>query len=181
MVKNLNLLGIDPGGTTGWALFVVPRASIYGRGPSQILEWDYGELSGREEEQVKDICRLAIATQSMDYKVGVAVVTEDWDQDPKFKSTDREALSPVRIGAMLRYAQFCNQMHDSRVIMQGRVIAKETFTDERLKQAKYYVEGSDHIRDAIRHGLTALRRAKASAAFREQCWYDDSKSGLRDY
>jgi hypothetical protein len=174
VVPNLNIIGIDPGGTTGWAWLIVPRECIWGDAPSRIVEWDYGEISGKETSQVKSICELARMAQGLDYHVGPALIVEGWDQDPKFKSTDPEALSPVRIGAMLSYALFRGDMgKDIRICFQGRTTAKEAFTDDRLRAAGMYVPGSDHIRDATRHALTALRRAKKSKDFREALWFND--------
>jgi hypothetical protein len=176
VITELKVIGVDPGGTTGYCIIWVPRLCIYdpNRNPAEILEVRTGELYGEEVSQAKDICGLARTTQSLDYGVGPAVVVEDWDQDPRFKSTDPEALSPVRIGAMLRYAHMRNEMSDARLVFQKRGIAKETFTDDRLHAARMYTKGSDHIRDATRHALTALRRARSNNEFRMQMWVNDS-------
>lgn len=171
--KNIHVIGVDPGGTTGWCRVTVPRASIFDRARSEIVEWDYGELAGPEVSQVFAFTRLVRETQSLDYKIGPAIVCESWDIDPRFKSTDPEALSPARIGAMLLYARECGQMGDAMVGFQSRVLAKTTLTDDRLRAAGMYVAGSAHIRDATRHALTFLRRAKQSQDLREEMWSQD--------
>lgn len=173
MNPNIHVMGVDPGGTTGWALLTVPRACIYGDDPSQVLEWDYGELHGDENIQVRDLCRIIRGVQNLDYLIGPAVVVEDFDVPPHAPTTDGSVLlSPVRIAAKLDFAAEAGYCGDARVVMQGRAIAKSTMTDERLKRYKYFMDGEgDHIRDAIRHAFTALRRAKANPEFRDEMWY----------
>lgn len=166
----LHVIGIDPGGTTGWARITVPRKCLFGNAPSQVLEWDYGEIYGWEEEQTSKIAELARVTQSMDYLVGPAMVIEDWTIMPQNVTTDPESLSPVRIGAMCRYALYRGEFGDATLTFQNRQIAKDTMTDERLKRAGYWVPGPDHIRDAIKHAITALRRARRSDALRNEMW-----------
>ena len=170
--KHLHIMGIDPGGlgTTGWYLMTVPRACIFGDEPSAIWEHDWGEFTGPEPQQAIDIARLAREIQSLDYKTGVALVVEAWDQDPTFHSTDPEALSPVRLGAMLQLLLQQKQLGDSTLTFQSRSMAFSTATDERLKTWKLWVQGSEHVRAACRHTITALRRARNSPEFASQLW-----------
>jgi hypothetical protein len=170
---NLHVIGVDPGGTTGWALLTIPRDTIYGNEPGQVLEWDYGEFYGNENLQVRDLCRLIRGVQNLDYLIGPAVVVEDFDIPAQAPTTDASVLlSPVRIAAKLEFAAEAGLCGDARIVMQGRAIAKSTMTDERLKKRGYWLEGEgDHIRDAIRHAFTALRRAKANPEFRDEMWY----------
>jgi hypothetical protein len=170
ITRDIHVLGIDPGGTTGWCRLTVPRNSIFGSEPGNILRWEYGEEGGDEAEQVLAIARLAREIQSLDYQIGPALVIEAWDVDPSFGSTDPEALSPARIGAMFLYAKLRGDLGDALVTFQSRHLAKQALTDERLQLAGMYVKGSPHIRDATRHALTALRRAKKSAALRAAMW-----------
>lgn len=166
----LHVIGIDPGGTTGWARITIPRNCMYGDEPTKILEWDCGEVAGPEPEQAKQLSRLIREAQGLSWKIGAAVVIEDWDVDPRFKNTDPEFLSPVRIGAMLTYAKYRGELGDAIVTFQGRTLAKQTATDERLREWGFWVSGSAHERDAIRHAITALRRAKARSAIRSSMW-----------
>lgn len=170
--RNLHIIGIDPGGTTGWARLTVPRVSVLSGQPGEILEWDYGELQGTEPSQVRSLLRIARETQSLDYGVGPALLVEAWDQDPRFKNTDPEALSPARIGAMLAFCEECypELLGDAKLNFQSRVLAKTTMTDERLKRHGLWVPGSDHIQAAIRHAVTGLRRAKSSYAIAASFW-----------
>lgn len=175
--KNIHVIGIDPGGTTGWARFTIPRVCIFGDEEPSIVEWDYGVFQGPANEQVMAIARYARETQSLDYKCGPALVVEDWDPDPNFKVADKEVYSPIRIGAKLALLWHLsnptipgpNWLGDATLTFQGRVIAKTTYTDERLKNLKLYV-ANDHIRDATRHALTAIRRARQNPEFAEELW-----------
>jgi hypothetical protein len=168
--KAIHIIGIDPGGTTGYCRLTIPRLSIFGDEPPEILDRDYGEFNGLESEQAVDIASFARQVQSMDYKVGPALVIEDWDIDPRFKSTDPETLSPVRLGAMLTLLRHMGKLNDATLTFQGRSIAKQTMTDDRLKSRNLYVPGSEHIRDAHRHALTALRRAREKKEFAVSLW-----------
>lgn len=170
MTPELHVIGIDPGGTTGWTRLTVPRAALYGADTPTILEWDFGEFAGDEVQQVYNIATLAREVQSLSYRIGPALVVEDWTVDPSFRSADPATLSPVRIAFGLRVAaekKFCG---DACIVLQNRALAKSTATDDRLRKWGLYTTGSDHIRDATRHALTALRRARANPDFRDKCW-----------
>jgi hypothetical protein len=171
VAKHLHVIGVDPGGSTGWARLTIPRACVFGDElePPEIIERDYGEFHGAEPEQAIALARYVRATQSLDYKIGPALVVEAWDIDPKFRSTDPETLSPVRLGAMLLLLQHQDLLGDSTLTFQGRALAKSTMTDERLHKLHLYV-ASDHIRDAHRHALTALRRARENEEFAGKLW-----------
>lgn len=169
MTPELHVLGVDPGGGTGWCRLTVPRLAIFGREKPEILEWDHGLLAGDENDQAIALSRIAREVQSLTYKVGPAIVCEAWDQDPRFKSTDPEALSPVRIGAKLSLLQRQGQLGDSTLTFQGRTIAKTTYTDERLKVLGLYVPQKD-TRDSVRHALTLVRRARQSRDLAATLW-----------
>jgi hypothetical protein len=143
--------------------------SIFGDQPSEIIEWDYGTFQGPEPKQAREIASYVREQQGMSYKVGPAVITEAWDQDPTFKSTDPEALSPCRINAMLDLLHYMNLMDDATITQQPRSMAMSTATDERLKKWKLYVAHKD-IRAATRHAITALRRAGQSREFALKLW-----------
>lgn len=160
LTPELHILGIDPGGTTGWCLLTIPTLSIFGDAPSAILDFATGEFLGNENQQADKICEFARTTQSLSYKVGPALVVEQWDFDPSFNNSDQEPYSPLRIGAKLGYAQHLGKLGDATLNWQGRVQAKKTATDERLRAWGLYTRGSDHERDATRHAITALRRTR---------------------
>lgn len=168
---NIHVLAFDPGVTTGWAKITIPRLSIWGDLPSKIVSWKTGQLRGRISDQVREACRLMRETQSLDYKIGPAIVVEDFDFGRPLK--DPEVYTPVYFAQQLL---FCFEQtpltSDAKMVLQGRDIAKASFTDERLEAAGVFLtrDQSDHERDALRHGLTALRRAKRSFKFRCRMW-----------
>ena len=168
---NLSLIGLDFGGTTGWARFVVPRACFYGSAESEILEFKYGELYGDEDKQVRELCGLARASQGLSYKVGPALIGEGFDLAPSYSNTNADTvLSPVRLAAKLGYAVFRGDADGAKLTLQPRTLGFQMFPDERVKKYGYYVPGPDHIKDAIRIALTALRRAKEKPSFRDEIW-----------
>jgi hypothetical protein len=167
---HLHVIGIDPGGTTAYCRITVPRLCIFGDEEADILEWDYGEWYAAEPAMSLEVARLVREVQGLDYKTGPAVVAEQWDIDPSFKSTDQETYSPVRINAQLEFLHWEGRMGDATLTFQSRTIAFGTFTDARLKKRGLYVEGSDHIRAATKHALTALRRARENVQFAHELW-----------
>jgi hypothetical protein len=171
--RNIHVMGIDPGATTGWYNITIPRLCIFGDEEAKILEVDYGEFTGDEAHQAVELARLAREIQSMDYKYGPALIVEAWDVDPTFKSTDQEVLSPVRIGAMLTLLKHQRQLGDCTLHFQSRALAFGTATDERLQKWKLWVKGSDHIRAASRHAIVALRRARENPEFARELWPGD--------
>jgi hypothetical protein len=170
---NLHVIGIDPGGTTGWARLTVPRESIYGRAPGEIIEWDFGQFYGPFEDQTHEIARLARETQSLDYKIGPALIVEGFDIMPSNPTTDQELLSPVVIAAQLQYAKYRGELSDARIVVQGRTMAMSTATDQRLKAWGLYHPGAEHARDATRHAITFIRRAKDKPELRDEAWNHD--------
>lgn len=145
---------------------------MYGDEPGKVLEWDYGQVDGDEDEQVDRILKYVRSLQAFSYKVGPAVVIEDFDIEHHNRTSDQELLSPVRIAAKLLYGQHIGRAGDARMVLQGRTMAKSTATDERLKVWGLYISGQEHARDACRHAITAVRRARQNKAIRDQLWYD---------
>lgn len=168
---NLHVLGVDPGGTTGWCLMTVLRSAIFADADPSIVEWDYGELTGPEPRQSIELARMCREIQGLDYKTGVAVMSEQWDGDPSFSSTDQEVFSPIRINAQLELLHWENKMGDATLHFQSRTIkAGKGVSDDRLRKLGIYVEGSRHIRDATKHALHSLRRARESRSFALDLW-----------
>lgn len=169
--KLLNIIGVDPGKTTGWALWKIPRDSMFAGGDPEIVERYSGEIRGGESDQVFKLCRFFRTVQGLDYKIGPAVVCESFDFGSPL--SDPEVYSPVRIAAMLKFCfeqPTLKQVGDARLVMQSRTIAKRVANDQRLKAAGLWKPGSDHERDAERHIVTALKRARAKREFRDRLW-----------
>lgn len=168
---NVHVLGLDPGGTTGWCLLTTLRSAIFGDAYPEIVEWDYGELTGPEPLQATNIAQMCREIQGLDYKTGPAVMAEQWDVDPTFQSTDQERYAPIRINAMLQLLHYQEKMGDSTLHFQSRTIKAGTAVrDDRLKSLGIYVPGSKHIQDATKHALNALRRARENREFALRLW-----------
>lgn len=150
----LTVIGIDPGETTGWAKIDIPRDSIFGEEPGEILDFKHGELNGPESAQALTFCRIAKRY------IWPTIALEDFTL--RTSVTSREVLAPVRVAAMIR---FCVDTSMAGSVigleMQLPAMAFETMPDNRLRKAGLWVEGSAHIRDAARHAMTLIRRAKA--------------------
>lgn len=174
---HLHVVGLDYGGTTGCALITVPRASIFGKEPGEIWDHQVWEMKGTEPQQVYLLARRIREIQSLDFRIGPAVVGEAWTIQPQVATTDPASLSPVRLAAMIQYAWFLGQLgHDvKRPVEQDRAMAKKTATDDRLRAWGLYTVGSDHERDATRQAITILRRAKSSPELRARLWADPNR------
>jgi hypothetical protein len=169
--KEIHVIGVDPGVTTGWARVTIPRKCIWGDEPTSIISWETGQLRGRISDQVWELARLARQTQSLAFKIGPALVVEDFDFGRPLK--DPEVYTPVYFAQQLHFiAEKTALLNDARVFLQSRALAKGTFTDERLGAAGVFARRgqTDHERDALRHALTALRRAKTSFPVRSALW-----------
>jgi len=164
----LHLIGVDPGGTTGVTRLTVPRLSIFGDEPPQIIEWDYFALNGPEAKQATELARYTGETQSLSYKIGPAIVSELWTQDPRFKSTDPEALSPARINAMLELLLYQNLLGDATLTFQPRGI-RLSIDEDKLRKMRMYVKHKD-IRASTQHAVMGLRRARQSLEFATKLW-----------
>lgn len=151
---------------------------MFGDEPGQILEWDYGEVSGDENTQVRDLIRITREIRGLDYPTCPLWVVEDFDVEEETRTTDAEVLlSPVRIAAKLELARAMGLVDETRLTLQNRGMAKR-LTDERLQRLGFYVEGSDHVRDAIRHAIMMLRRIKESPEMAKSLWWDGHSSKL---
>lgn len=171
----IHVIGVDPGGTTGWARLTVPRKSVFGSQPSKILEWDAGQLYGNEDEQVSLLGSIVRETQSLAYLVGPALVIEGFEI--RTNSRGPEVLAPVRIAAKIEYARHLGKLCDSQIVYQSASMAKSTVTDDRLKRWGFWLKGEEHARDALRHAITALRRARSNPDLRDEMWNPQARLG----
>lgn len=161
--KLIHVIGIHPGEISAWVRLTIPAQSIFGDGQPEIIEWDYGEFTGSEPGQAIAIARLARETQSLDYKVGPALICEEWDTGP-------ETISSIRIGAMLSLLKHQGQLGDATLSFQGRAPVFSTMTDEQLKAKGLWAKESEDIRAATRHAIAGLRRARENPSFAYYLW-----------
>lgn len=150
------VIAFDPGGTTGWCLIGVHPDSIKDRQyriVDNIVFWSVGEYIGDEDQQTEMMLELVDAWPL------AKVVIEDFVLR-KFSSA-RELLSPVRITAKFEYGM---KIHRKRpFIIQPGKLAMDAVTDARIKRMGMWPPlsgGEDHKRDAFRHAMTWLKRAK---------------------
>lgn len=153
--NNIHLMGIVPGETTGWYLVTVPRFSIFFDDPPAILEYDWGQFDGDEEKQAMELARLAREVQSLDYKVGPALVCD--------------ADSAPSVSTMLRLLRYQGKLWDATLTLQDRTLARKMYPDETLRRKRLWTE-DEQIRDACRHAFTALRRANENLEFAKSLW-----------
>ncbi len=149
----------DPGGKTGWSVFGVHIDAINDpecRIIDNIEFWSMGEYFGSEKAQSYKMFEL------IEQWPTAKIVMEDFVLR-KFSSA-RELLSPVRVTALFEGRMY--QAGDERpIIKQQPSLAMSAITDARLKKMGLYnaTIGHEHGRDAVRHNLTWLKRAKKLA------------------
>lgn len=99
---------------------------------------------------------------------GAALVIEDFLL--RKKVMDRELLSPVRLTAALELAI---EYEGLQMTLHRQTPAdKASITDARLKDWGLYKRagGMEHARDADRHSILFLRKAKARGSVRGEAW-----------
>lgn len=148
------VIAIDPGGTTGWAIFQVhpeamegdPELELFGK-YGNVEWWTAGEFTGKQDNQIDEIVELVNSWPA------ARIVTE------KFILRQMAAqLDPVEINAVLRWA-----IRPRYFIEQQPGLAMSTVTDDRQKDMGLWVPGKPHARDAVKHAVTFLKRQKERA------------------
>lgn len=164
-------LAFDPGVTTGWALFRVPKLRLLERGFIESIRpdagggWNAGEFTGGDDYAVDtmlDIARLVYA--EVDEEAGDEWVILVEDFVVRMVQMDRSFLSPVRIAAAFR-----REMRRAPVLVDMRTSsdAMNVVTDGRLRDWNLYRPGSVHARDAQRHAILTCRRYSSEPHFRD--------------
>lgn len=153
------VLAFDPGGRTGWGVIQVHSEALASQEFSildNVAYWAADEYWGDEDAQVDEMMELAKVWPD------ARIVMEDFIL--RQFSRDRALLSPVRITAAFRHALRAEApTRASRIVFQMEALALPSITDERMAGTDMWrsTRGKPHARDALRHGLTWLRRAKA--------------------
>jgi hypothetical protein len=176
------VIALDPGGTTGWSLISVHPESLTAPDADwldNIFFHQHGQVDcGVHRGNLGTSLHSGISTDGEFGGVydlakfihqwpSAAIVIEDFVL--RQHRMDRELLSPVRITAALGYSLW-RKGRDYHV--QSPSDAKRVCSDDRLKQwGMYDPYGSlRHARDADRHAILFLRKAKAKRSFREIAW-----------
>ena len=177
-----SIIAIDPGGTTGWSMIsVIPEVlqESDARILDNIISHQHGQVDcGTHRGNLATTLHSGISTDgefSGIYDIAkfihswpsAAVVIEDFTL--RQLRMDRDLLSPVRITAAIGYSTWISG-RDYHV--QSPADAKSTCTDERLREWGMYDKygGLEHARDADRHAILFLRRAKQSEKLRALAW-----------
>lgn len=168
------ILAVDPGGVTGWSWMVLPAECLCDPNTTmldRIRVWEHGQIDSRELGENQAVGTLLDTRNDLADATPAAEVfhlTEDFILRKFLQG--REVLSPVRITAAWEYVMGCHNWNYSH--NQTSEEAMRTATDARLKEWGLYERkgGMGHARDADRHAITWLRKAKASPVLRSQCW-----------
>lgn len=164
--EGLFVVGIDPGETTGWAVLWIPTANVLSReiGLMEDLEYNSGQLTGLENQQVNCIRDVILYNAPNGPLIIEDFVLRQFRQD-------RALLSPVRLTAkieLMHEYEGWGELHPIR--KQQPSLAKSTATDARLREWGMYDVGTPHARDAVRHAMTFLRRAKTDRKLARWAW-----------
>lgn len=176
------IIAIDPGGTTGWSLMSVhpealiePNADLF----ENMFEHQHGQVDcGSHRGNLDTTLHEGISTEgefSGVYDIvdliaswpSAAVIIEDFTL--RQMRMDRDLLSPVRITSAIGYAMW---LAGRDYHVQSASDAKRVCTDERLRKwGVYESSGAQrHARDADRHAILFLRKAKMNKSFRALAW-----------
>jgi hypothetical protein len=162
---NVYVMGIDPGVTTGWAVIGAPYDSIFSDAPSSIEHHEQGEVRGPETAQVKTICKIANRYLPLGR---LYIVCEDFDI--RRLNRTKAYTSPISIRSKLEMALDLGLTGAGGLELQMPGLAMQVAPDQRLKAWGLYKPGEDHHKDATRHAITFIRRAKADRSLRERAW-----------
>lgn len=84
-------------------------------------------------------------------------------------AAQRDALTPVRIFAPLRFGMIMDDARPRAPFVQGRAM-KYTANDDRMKAAGLYLPGMPHATDAARHAAVFARAARQKPKLRALAW-----------
>lgn len=99
---------------------------------------------------------------------------------PRSANASREFLAPIRIFSTVTADEVLNGEKGRVPFVQDASMAKNTATDERLKEANLYIPGMPHATDAARHAATFLRRARQDPELRAAAWPRLFKSTVKE-
>lgn len=162
MPNQFNLITFDPGGTIGWAHFIVDFRA-FSRPEAKVLRWvqswNCGEFTGQEAEQLSAAVALVGRARYTGKLINrTEVVSEDFELTQLIGGEN--LLSPVRINAVLEWEinkRFGLSLRRQRRQMRMRV------TRERLKLFGFKGKFRKDEFAAMQHGVVRLRQIKAES------------------
>lgn len=156
----LNLIALDPGGTTGmaWAMFPpngnVPDAYLKKMSRAWQIDGEHKDQALLLYQEILDCMKRAGGVNQSTYNVRTIVACEDFvvPSGPRRKTV----LSPVRVGAMLEYHVWLEELNlEWRWQQPGE---RSVITDEMLKRWGLWLPGQPHAMDALRHLIVLQRK-----------------------
>lgn len=143
MTTNYARIGLDPGGTTGWALYQATMMPPVGNGAPEMIDekWTCGQL-GPEEHHTKLFTLLGMH-HVQDYRV----ICESFEFRQGKQRDNINLMSKEYIGV----AKLFGQERDLPVVFQTAGLAKPFVTDQKIKKMNLWVPGRKHSMDAMRH------------------------------
>lgn len=155
------VLALDPGGTTGACLIIVEAAVLAPAGSPMLeglIAWEQWQVGGPENQQVDTIMG------HIESNPEAAIVIEGFQL-----RTMAAELSPVRITAAIDWAM--HSSYPGKPLFRQMPSLGKRITNDRLKRGGLYrSDGNEHARDATRHAVMFLRRAKKDLALQAQAW-----------
>ena len=129
----MRLIGLDPGGTTGWAIMDISETTA---------RWRMGQIGPQEHHaelyaflEREHVQKTVLISESFEYR--------------REQRTNVELISREYIGVAKLFAQERGTTYVQQTAAQGKAF----WTDEKLKKTDLYVVGQQHARDATRHVL----------------------------
>lgn len=162
-------VGGDPGGTTGICAMGVKPETIFGDMPYAGMEiLAYQQCEAEDEEAHADALVAACVLASAWTDDPIPLVMEQFALRKFIRSP--ELLSPERINALVK-VKVKEAPIEIRLFWQMPTDAKRTITNQRLKDWGLYIRGREHARDAERHAIYFIRRAKKIEMLRREAWW----------
>jgi hypothetical protein len=141
----INIFGIDPGATTGWAYAKDIDLATLPHGDCDV-DIVASQFAGDENQQAWDLFRIIKQVWP------VAVVIEDFI--PRKLDKSRHFLSPVRVTEKLDMLLWRENIRHFR---QMPSTAMTTISDDYLRAIGMWLPGEPHANDAQRHVVTFTR------------------------
>lgn len=135
------VLALDPGETTGWALFQSSQDDVLLSKAGQLKTWGMPNCVRNMTDLIKEMKPTIVVHEV--YSV------YEW------KSQDHSWSEVPTIHVIGCIETLCIQQN-ILFLSQTAQIAKNFCTDDKLKSWNYYIKGERHSRDAIRHGCYFL-------------------------
>lgn len=139
------LLSLDPGHTTGYAIWLVDSDNVGIVKSGQIRTW-------RDDLEHKELHDLI---QDVDMVVFESYQVYDWKKD-------EHSFSQVPTVQVIGCIKTICRWQEKPYYLQTAQVAKQFCTDDKLEKWGMWKKGERHARDAIRHGCYWLLFGKTS-------------------